>query len=518
MVKKETSILMRLFPLHNLLNNWIKQKVPYTWIHSLIAAVLFFGSLYLFAIPAEMYDKNAANVGIVLVIMFYICLGFLFMNFKPKEELVTVSGDLGKADFVSKNQLKQAHLINGGSGIVFGKLNHSFVERPTDQDGHVAIVGGTRTGKTSSNLIPTIVRWQGTGLILDVKPEMLAKTGHLKENKKVLSLKSKQDCYNPLQFIRTISDVLDLSKILIPISPDIKETYFKTTAQNILASASWEFKDTLSFSDLAAWLCDTQGSEIVELLQKSSKRETRILINAVDNIKTEQLASVMNELRNTLIPYAIDEQLRYITGSNGVTLSDIETNWIYIELEENKLEVYNAFLALVISQFVKHLAGRKEYQEPRTLLALDEFSRIGKMDLLVDSIATLGGRGITTMILFQSLAQLDKVYGSDSRKIIMDNIHYTLVHNATDTESQKYFSDKAGMKTSIVQSMSRDNDRWSLKKNHSYNQQSTPLIRPEEFANLEKPILFAYQVGICTIEKSYWFKNTEMKRLLEIES
>ncbi|TFI95164.1 hypothetical protein CKN82_12775, partial [Carnobacterium divergens] len=416
---------MRLFPLHNLLNNWIKQKAPYTWIHSLIVAVLFFVSLYLFAIPAEMYNKNAANVGIVLVIMFYICIGFLFMNFKPKEALVTVSGDLGKADFVSKNQLKQAQLINGGSGIVFGKLSHSFVERPTDKDGHVAIIGGTRTGKTSSNLIPTIVRWQGTGLILDVKPEILAKTGHLKENKKVVSLKSKQDCYNPLQFIQTISDVLDLSKILIPISPDIKETYFKTTAQNILASASWEFKDTLSFSDLAAWLCDTQATEIVELLQKSSKRETRMLINAVDNIKTEQLASVMNELRNTLIPYAIDEQLRYITGSNGVTLSDIETNWIYIELEENKLEVYNAFLALVISQFVKYLASRKEYQEPRILLALDEFSRIGKMDLLVDSIATLGGRGITTMILFQSLAQLDKVYGSDSRKIIMDNIHYT---------------------------------------------------------------------------------------------
>ena len=43
-------------------------------------------------------------------------------------------------------------------------------------------------------------------------------------------------------------------------------------------------------------------------------------------------------------------------------------------------------------------------------------------------------------------------------------------------------------------------------------------MRPEEFANLEKPILFAYQVGICTVEKSYWFKNTEMKQLLEIES
>lgn len=511
-------MLTRLFPLHNLLNKWIRQKVPYAWLHSVIAAILFFGSLCLFAIPAEMYSRNVPNIGLAIGIVIYICLGFLSINYKQQDELVAVSGDLGKSDFVSKDQLKKAQLINGGSGIVFGKLKKTFVERPTNKDGHVAIVGGTRTGKTSSNLIPTIVRWQGTGLILDVKPEILAKTGHLKENKKVLSLKTKQDCYNPLQFIRTVSDVLDLAKILIPIPPDIKETYFKTTAQNILASACWEFKETMPFSDVAEWLCDVPASDIVEQLQKSPKKETRMLINAVDNIKTEQLASVMNELRNTMIPYAIDEQLSYITGSNGVMLSDIETNWIYIELEENKLEVYNTFLALVISQFVKYLASRNEYQEPRILLALDEFSRIGKMDLLVDSIATLGGRGVTTMILFQSLAQLDKVYGADSRKIIMDNIHYTLVHNATDTESQKYFSDRAGMKTSVVQSMSRNNDHWSLKKNHSYNQQSVPLIRPEDFANLEEPILFAYQVGVCKIEKSYWFKNTEMSHLLDMNN
>lgn len=260
MVKKENSILMRLIPLHNLLNKWIKQKVSYTWLHSLIAAVLFFGSLYLFAIPAEMYSRNAANVGIAVMIVFYICLGFLSMNFKQKEELVTISGDLGKADFVSKNQLKQADLINGGSGIVFGKLSHSFVERPTNKDGHVSIVGGTRIGKTSSNLIPTIVRWQGTGLVLDVKPEILAKTGHLKENKKIISLKTKQDCYNPLQFIRTISDVLDLAKILIPIPPAIKETYFKTTAQNILASACWEFKETMPLFAYQVGICEIEKS------------------------------------------------------------------------------------------------------------------------------------------------------------------------------------------------------------------------------------------------------------------
>ena len=42
----------------------------------------------------------------------------------------------------------------------------------------------------------------------------------------------------------------------------------------------------------------------------------------------------------------------------------------------------------------------------------------------------------------------------------------------------------------------------------SYNQQSAPLIRPEEFATLKQPILYAYQLGFTRLIKLIGLKIT----------
>ena len=49
----------------------------------------------------------------------------------------------------------------------------------------------------------------------------------------------------------------------------------------------------------------------------------------------------------------------------------------------------------------------------------------------------------------------------------------------------------------------------------NYNQQSFPLIRPEEFATLEKPTLYAYKLGGARVDKAYWFNVSRMKSLVE---
>nr|WP_265415570.1 hypothetical protein [Tetragenococcus osmophilus] len=48
----------------------------------------------------------------------------------------------------------------------------------------------------------------------------------------------------------------------------------------------------------------------------------------------------------------------------------------------------------------------------------------------------------------------------------------------------------------------------------SYNPQSVPLIRPEDFATLKQPILYAYNLGVTRVDKAYWFKNNRMKSLV----
>lgn len=67
-------------------------------------------------------------------------------NFQPIEK---VSGDLGKAFFLDKNDLKKGGLLSN-NGVVFGKKGNQLVAKPASMEGNIAIFGGAGTGKTAS--------------------------------------------------------------------------------------------------------------------------------------------------------------------------------------------------------------------------------------------------------------------------------------------------------------------------------------------------------------------------------
>jgi len=473
------------------------------------------GFTFLLAMPLWYINEKAS-----MIFLAYLAISWVACLFPQKTSLV--SGELGKAFFLDKNDLKKGGLLSN-NGVIFGKKGNQLVAKPASMEGNIAIFGGAGTGKTASNLIPTLLTYSGNAFVVDIKPELLAKTGHLHPNKKVLNFIEPQLAYDPLAVIESYTDVIDLAQTLIPISPDIKEPYFKESAQNILASACWEFKNEKSFSEIAEWLTANPADQIIQQLAASEKSETRILINAVAGIKTEQLASLMNELRNTLVVFATDPILRQLSGNSAsITPQDIEENWIYLVLPESQLQVYQRYLSLIVSQFTRYLTKRPEHATPNILMALDEFPRLGYMPAFTDAISTLRSRNVSVMILLQSLAQLDKNYQETGRKLIMDNMHYVVVHNALDNTSQKYFSDRAGSKTAVIKGRSYNGGGSTgtvdtLFGGHStnYNQQSVPLIRPEEFATLQQPVLYAYKLGVAQVDKAFWFKDARMKALIE---
>jgi type IV secretion system protein VirD4 len=105
------------------------------------------------------------------------------------------------------------------------------------------------------------------------------------------------------------------------------------------------------------------------------------------------------------------------------------------------------------------------------------------------------------MGVVQSMAQLDTIYGKDERKVIADNCRFKLVLSATDPETQKYFSDLAGQRTAMARGVTVG---AGLMPNMSRNEQGTPLIRPEEWANLDKPILLAPKLQPTEVALAFW--------------
>lgn len=286
-----------IFPIHYFIRSTVFTAFKSNGLAFLIVFITG-GFTFLLAMPLWYINEKAS-----MIFLAYLAISWIACLLPQKTSLV--SGDLGKAFFLDKNDLKKGGLLSN-NGVIFGKKGNQLVAKPASMEGNIAIFGGAGTGKTASNLIPTLLTYSGNAFVVDIKPELLAKTGHLHPNKKVLNFIEPQLAYDPLAVIESYTDVVDLAQTLIPINPDIKEPYFKESAQNILASACWEFKNEKSFSEIAEWLTANPADQIIQQLAASEKSETRILINAVAGIKTEQLASLMNELRNTLVVFATD--------------------------------------------------------------------------------------------------------------------------------------------------------------------------------------------------------------------
>lgn len=475
------------------------------------AIIVLAGLLFLISIPLELMLMQLSPL-LSMLIGPYLMVGFFYVllhGWKDKE--LNSNGALGKAKFADLNDLKTAGLI--GNGVVFGKKNGQLIEKPSSKEGHTLIIGGTGSGKGRGHAIPTLLRWQGTGLIIDIKGELSEKTAHTKENAIIFSTDEQLARYNPLDFVEEIEDVQDIARTLFP-TPEKGDPFWSNVAQSIYSAAAWEFKETKSFADVALYLCETTEDEIINTFLASEKMETRILANTVTNMKKETLAGVFAEVRSRLATIAIDKNIRYATSASDFSPADIENSTIYLKILEHRLKQFGPLLGVITSQYLKYLTKRPEGKQPAVLIQLDEFPRLGKMSEIVGGLATLRSRNVHLMLVIQSLAQLDQIYGNTKRKVIVDNCNYKMVLIASDTETQKYFSEMAGMQTIKVQTFSQDEGVRKEQK-FSTSEQSVPLIRPEEFGQLERPILFASRLRPVELEQAFWDQDSEMRSMVE---
>jgi type IV secretion system protein VirD4 len=54
-------------------------------------------------------------------------------------------------------------------GFVFGKLGNEYITKKEDMDGHILVVGGAGSGKTSCVAIPSLWAWRKRVFCIDIK-------------------------------------------------------------------------------------------------------------------------------------------------------------------------------------------------------------------------------------------------------------------------------------------------------------------------------------------------------------
>ena len=117
--------------------------------------------------------------------------------------------------------------------------------------------------------------------------------------------------------------------------------------------------------------------------------------------------------------------------------------------------------------------------------------------------------------MMQSLAQLDRIYGVDTRKIIVDNCQYKAILNVTDPGNQKIFSDMAGtivVPTAGITLTNTDVSGESSTTSDGMNVSETrePIISPHEFINLSNEMVLFTPEGYCRAKKAPYYNENKI--------
>lgn len=105
------------------------------------------------------------------------------------------------------------------------------------------------------------------------------------------------------------------------------------------------------------------------------------------------------------------------------------------------------------------------------------------------------------MILTQSMADIDLIYGRAERMAMMNNFQFKVVLGASDTDTQEYFAKLIGNK--IIQNHSISRNAKSVTR--TYTDVKEYAIEPAELAHLKNELLLLYPDGYIRLSKNYYF-------------
>lgn len=415
-------------------------------------------------------------------------------------------------------------------GVLFGKQGKYYVRKPISEDGHVLVIGGSGSGKSSCGVIPTLLSNQDTAVFaIDIKGELSYKAAKRTDPKvMVFNPMDRYSCgYDPLYKLKdgcSADDIYEtmrhIAESLIPLPTDLKDPFWKNSARNLLTGLliyyfNTGMRDFISLVDVI----DSKPvkSSIQEIMENADvlSVERKCIIHMAD-LTEETLSGIEVEMGNHLSVFSTDADVRFALRDNPVKTNPEMINSgisIYLAVREDKLTAYYDLLQLVLNQMFSELEKRPEDANP-VLFIIDELPRIlsaGKIERLLDGGKTLRSRKVTLYLIIQSVEALMSAYSENQALDLITNCQYIEILDAVSTKTQKMIIEWAGKymrkKKSWSSSASKVNVNTSFEEANLID--STDIMRLKQ----SKKVMLVSPYGFYIIDKNPYYEDSKLSAL-----
>jgi type IV secretion system protein VirD4 len=420
----------------------------------------------------------------------------------------------------------------GGRLLVFGGSEHVMLHAPT------------RSGKGVGVVIPNLLTWPDSVVVLDVKRENWeASAGFRAAHDQEVVLFDPLDPegrtarFNPLGHIdRTdVVAVLDeLQKLAVMLFPPPQhgDPFWAEAARTGLIGVGAYVAETpeLQFSLGAIYRELTQGEPRARLPEEVRTRAdagrplSSGCVSAISDFcsASENTFASIKQTITARMNLWLNPRVCAATDASDFDLRDLRERRmsLYLGVSPDNLARVAPLYNLLLQQLVD-LNTRERPSADRhavqVLMLLDEFARLGHAAVIAHGFSYVGGYGLRLLPVLQSPAQLRAEYGADLAEEIMANCGVEIAFAPKELKVAQDLSERLGYWTYAGRSSSRPTLLSKGNRSTTESDQRRALMMPQELIQMDPGRLIVLRAGLPPVRGRkvvYWRERAFRARLL----
>lgn len=397
---------------------------------------------------------------------------------------------------------------------------------------HILTVAPNGSGKGIGAVIPALLDYPGSTIVLDIKGENYAVTARYRREQLghdvylldpfgVIEQQAgepvKTHAFNWLDRLDpdspdVVGEAATLADMLVVSEGHASDAsaHFNETAKSFLKGFLVHVAtlpgERRNMGELRRLVTGSEA-EFNELLvdMKLNERGQGLPVRAVNSLQAtpeKERGSILSTVRRHL-DFLDDPRLVAAVSRSDFSLDDLKKRamTIYLVMPPNRLSSSRAFVRAFFGQSINAVMSSAHKPDNKVLFLLDEFPQLGRMDIVEEKLPLIRGYGGAFWLVAQNLDQLKETYPRWQNFIA--NCGAKQFFGTADVETARYVSDSIGKFTAEFQTQSQNSGQSygqgvNMNDGRGTSQQFTgrELMTPDEIMRLPRE----QEIVLCTGE------------------
>lgn len=460
--------------------------------------------------------KISAGAGVAAILILNAIIIMALFS-KPKRELhgsakFASTLDVKKTGFIPtpKEREKKSQKTPSNPSVLVGKYKENLLEFFGNE--FVFVAAPTRSGKGVGVVIPNLLHYQDSVVVLDVKNENWDLTAGFRSKYQECFLfapkaeDGRSHRYNPLDYIdrshvKRMGDIQNIANIMYPSDGD--DAFWQSQSQRLFTGLILYMLETTdrpcSMAELVKLATPNKPLDewIVETINQRKADGKPLSVECIEalmafagNSSENTRAGILSSLTAPLNIFT-DPMVAAATSTSDFRLDEVRKKRIsiYVGIQPNELPRFDKLLNLFFSQLINLNTRVLPEQDPslkyQCLVLLDEFTALGHVEIIAKAVAYIAGYNMRLMLIFQDKSQAEKYYTREGAKTLLSNMSCQIIFAPRTVEDAEEYTKLLGTETVKGKSVSRNRGKGGG-GSVSTSDQSRALMLPQELMELDQ--------------------------------